>query len=65
MVSKITQLPNVGFGIALYMMAMTGVLLLISELIFDAQVYTSKPFTHGYFGFNSNLFLLGNHSMVN
>jgi hypothetical protein len=38
-VKKLLSLPNVGFGIALYMMAMTGVLLLISELIFDAQVY--------------------------
>ena len=38
-VKKLLGLPNVGFGIALYMMAMTGVLLLISELIFDAQVY--------------------------
>ena len=38
-VKKLLNLPNVGFGIALYMMAMTGVLLLISELIFDAQVY--------------------------
>ena len=38
-VKELLNLPNVGFGIALYMMAMTGVLLLISELIFDAQVY--------------------------
>ena len=38
-VKKLLKLPNVGFGIALYMMAMTGVLLLISELIFDAEVY--------------------------
>ena len=38
-VKRLLQLPNVGFGIALYMMAMTGVLLLISELIFDAEVY--------------------------
>ena len=38
-VSRLIQLPNVGFGIALYMMAMTGVLLLIAELIFDPDVY--------------------------
>ena len=38
-VRKLLGLPNVGFGIALYMMAMTGVLLLISELIFDPEVY--------------------------
>jgi len=38
-VKKLLKLPNVGFGIALYMMAMTGVLLLISELIFDPEVY--------------------------
>ena len=38
-VKKLLKLPNVGFGIALYMMAMTGVLLLISELIFDPEIY--------------------------
>lgn len=38
-VKKLLNLPNVGFGIALYMMAMTGVLLLITELIFDPDVY--------------------------
>ncbi len=38
-VRKLLVLPNVGFGITLYMMAMTGVLLLISELIFDPEVY--------------------------
>ena len=38
-VRKLLGLQNVGFGIALYMMAMTGVLLLISELIFDPEVY--------------------------
>ena len=38
-VKRLLKLQNVGFGIALYMMAMTGVLLLISELIFDPQVY--------------------------
>ena len=36
---RLLRLPSVGFGVALYMMAMTGVLLLISELIFDAEVY--------------------------
>ncbi len=38
-VKRLLKLQNVGFGIALYMMAMTGVLLLISELIFDPDVY--------------------------
>ena len=38
-VKRLLKLPNVGFGIALYMMAMTGVLLLISELVFDPEVY--------------------------
>lgn len=38
-VKKLLQLPNVGFGIALYMMAMTGVLLLIAELMFEPDVY--------------------------
>ena len=38
-VRRLIQLPNVGFGIALYMMAMTGVLLLIAELIFEPEVY--------------------------
>lgn len=38
-VKRLLSLPNVGFGIALYMMAMTGVLLLIAELIFDPDVY--------------------------
>ena len=38
-VKRLLKLQNVGFGIALYMMAMTGVLLLISELIFDPEVY--------------------------
>ena len=47
-VKRLLQLQNVGFGIALYMMAMTGVLLLISELIFDADVY-----------YLPNLFLMG------
>ena len=42
-VKRLLQLPNVGFGIALYMMAMTGVLLLISELIFDAEAVS---YTH-------------------
>ena len=37
-VKRLLKLQNVGFGIALYMMAMTGVLLLISELIFDPHV---------------------------
>ena len=38
-VRRLIQLPNVGFGVALYMMAMTGVLLLIAELIFEPEVY--------------------------
>ena len=38
-VKRLLKLQNVGFGIALYMMAMTGVLLLIAELIFDPDVY--------------------------
>ena len=38
-VKRLLKLQNVGFGIALYMMAMTGVLLLISELVFDPEVY--------------------------
>ncbi len=38
-VKRLLKLPYVGFGIALYMMAMTGVLLLISELIFEPDVY--------------------------
>jgi len=38
-VKRLLSLPNVGFGITLYMMAMTGVLLLIAELIFDPAVY--------------------------
>lgn len=38
-VKKLLKLPNVGFGIALYMMAMTGVLLLIAELVFEPEVY--------------------------
>ena len=38
-VKRLLGLNNVGFGIALYMMAMTGVLLLIAELIFDPEVY--------------------------
>ena len=38
-VKRLLRLQNVGFGIALYMMAMTGVLLLISELIFEPEVY--------------------------
>ena len=38
-VKRLLKLQNVGFGIALYMMAMTGVLLLISELIFEPEVY--------------------------
>ena len=33
------KLKTVGFGVALYMMAMTGVLLLISELIFNPEVF--------------------------
>ena len=37
--SKLLSLPNVGFGVALYMMSMTGVLLLIAELIFNPEVY--------------------------
>jgi hypothetical protein len=37
--AKLLSLPNVGFGVALYMMAMTGVLLLISELMFEAEIY--------------------------
>ena len=36
-VKRLLRLQNVGFGIALYMMAMTGVLLLISELIFEPK----------------------------
>ena len=47
-VRRLLGLQNVGFGIALYMMAMTGVLLLISELIFDPDVY-----------YLPNLFLMG------
>ena len=38
-VKELLRLPRVGFGVALYMMAMTGVLLLIAELIFDADSY--------------------------
>ena len=38
-VKDLLRLPTVGFGVALYMMAMTGVLLLIAELIFDADSY--------------------------
>ena len=38
-VKRLLGLKNVGFGVALYMMAMTGVLLLIAELIFDPEVY--------------------------
>ncbi|MDC0556187.1 hypothetical protein OAO34_00165 [Candidatus Poseidoniaceae archaeon] len=38
-VKRLLGLNNVGFGIALYMMAMTGVLLLIAELIFEPDVY--------------------------
>ncbi len=38
-VRRLFKLQNVGFAIALYMMAMTGVLLLIAELIFDPEVY--------------------------
>lgn len=38
-VKRLLGLNNVGFGIALYMMAMTGVLLLIAELIFEPEVY--------------------------
>ena len=38
-VKDLLGLPKVGFGIALYMMAMTGVLLLIAELVFDADKY--------------------------
>ena len=47
-VRRLLGLQNVGFGIALYMMAMTGVLLLIAELIFDPEVY-----------YLPNLFLMG------
>ena len=36
---KLLSLENVGIGVALYMMAMTGVLLLISELIFNPEVF--------------------------
>ncbi|MEL0101399.1 MAG: hypothetical protein VW862_06840, partial [Euryarchaeota archaeon] len=38
-VKDLLKLPKVGFGVALYMMAMTGVLLLIAELIFDSSSY--------------------------
>jgi len=38
-VKDLLRLPKVGFGVAFYMMAMTGVLLLIAELIFDADSY--------------------------
>ena len=47
-VKRLLRLQNVGFGIALYMMAMTGVLLMIAELIFDPEVY-----------YLPNLFLIG------
>ena len=47
-VKRLLGLQNVGFGIALYMMAMTGVLLMIAELIFDPEVY-----------YLPNLFLIG------
>ena len=36
---KLLSLENVGVGVALYMMAMTGVLLLIAELIFNPDVF--------------------------
>ena len=36
---KLLSLRNVGFGVALYMMAMTGVLLLISELMFESDIF--------------------------
>ncbi|MBT4067054.1 MAG: tetratricopeptide repeat protein [Euryarchaeota archaeon] len=38
-VKRLLGLKNVGLGIALYMMAMTGVLLLIAELIFEPGIY--------------------------
>ena len=37
--NKLLSLPNVGFGVVLYMMSMTGVLLLIAELVFNPSVY--------------------------
>jgi hypothetical protein len=36
---KLLSLENVGIGVALYMMAMTGVLLLIAELIFNPNIF--------------------------
>lgn len=36
---KLLSLESVGVGVALYMMAMTGVLLLIAELIFNPNVF--------------------------
>ena len=64
-VKKLLKLPNVGFGIALYMMAMTGVLLLISELIFDAEVYyLPNLLLMGILVLIPILISLGNHSMV-
>ncbi|HIA89864.1 MAG: hypothetical protein CXX80_01055 [Methanobacteriota archaeon] len=33
------RLPSVGFGVALYLMAMTGILILVGELIFDPNTY--------------------------
>ena len=38
-VRRLLKLQNVGFGIALYMMAMTGVLLMIAELVFEPEIY--------------------------
>jgi len=38
-VKNLFKLPGMGVGILAYMMAMTGVLLLIAELVFDAGTY--------------------------
>lgn len=38
-VKDLFSLPNVGFAVTMYLMAMTGVLLLIAELIFNPTTY--------------------------
>ncbi|MBT3771905.1 MAG: tetratricopeptide repeat protein [Euryarchaeota archaeon] len=47
-VKDLFNLPRVGFAVTMYLMAMTGVLLLIAELIFNPTVY-----------FEPNLILMG------
>ncbi|MDP7001748.1 MAG: hypothetical protein QGH90_07585, partial [Candidatus Poseidoniaceae archaeon] len=36
---ELLRLPSVGFGVALYLMAMTGILILVGELTFQPNTY--------------------------